>query len=119
MVQTNISYEIRKIVTKCFPKTNKISKILNKNTIKTSWCTTASLGAKIKQHNEKIIKNTKKKDEQKKKMCSCPSTEVCPVEGKCLTRSVIYNAEVITTNRKKLTKVEKRKLDALENLEKK
>ena len=55
---------------------------------------------------------------KKKKTCSCSSTEVCPVEGKCKTRSVIYNAEVKTTNRKKITKVEKRKLDALENLEK-
>ena len=64
------------------------------------------------------MRDIKKKEEKKKnKMHSCENAEICPVEGKCLTKSAVYNAEVKIVGRKKLTRYEKRNLDALENLE--
>ena len=33
------------------------------------------------------------------KMCSCDSIEIGPLQGKCLTKSVVYNTEVIITGR--------------------
>ena len=62
LVQTNLGYEVRKIIKKCFPKENKISKILNKNTIKVSYSTTANLEAKIKKHNSQINRKAEKEN---------------------------------------------------------
>ena len=65
LLATNLSYEVRRIVKECFPKSNKLSKIINKNTVKTAYCTTANLEAKIKQHNTKILRETNAKKEDK------------------------------------------------------
>ena len=93
--------------------------MVNKNTIKTSWCTTANLGAKIKQHNEKIMRSEKKKENEKNtKTCNCGRNDMCPLMGKCLTRSVVYNVKVEITGRKKQYIIEKNNLEAIEKLEK-
>ena len=115
LLVTNLSYEVRKIVIRCFPKDNRLSKVINKNTIKTSFCTTANLAAKIKQHNDKIIRKQKQMLDKNKKTCSCGKNDICPLEGKCLTSSVVYNAEVRVLGRQKLNA---QKLKMLENIEK-
>ena len=106
LLATNLSYEVRRIVKECFPKNNKLSKIINKNTVKTAYCTTENLEAKIKQHNTKILRenNSKKED----KTCNCSNTAECPVGGKCLTTSVVYTAEVNVTGREKLNKAKEK-----------
>ena len=47
-------------------------------------------------------------------MCSCPKNTICPLDGKCLTKSVIYNAEIVVTGRKNLNRYETKKLRILE-----
>ena len=55
------------------------------------------MSAKIKQHNSKVAKNTNKKPI---KPCPCPKyNKICPVDGKCNTESIVYNAEVMVTGR--------------------
>ena len=101
LLKTNLSYEVRKIITECFPKENKLSKIINKNTVKIDYCTKANLVAKINQHNTKILKNQEK--DKKAKTCNCNKNinAICPVGEKCLTKCVIYTAEVTITRKEK------------------
>ena len=47
-------------------------------------------------------------------MCSCGNNDVYPLEGKCLTKSVVYNAEVVIKGRKKMNIYERKKLKTLE-----
>ena len=35
-------------------------------------------------------------------MCSCKDKTCCPLDGKCLTKNVIYEAQVVTGNRTKI-----------------
>ena len=42
-VKTNIGKVFLKIVSECFPKTHKLHKILNRNSVKVSYCTMANV----------------------------------------------------------------------------
>jgi hypothetical protein len=45
----------------------------------------------IKQHNTKILKQT---DESSERLCNCRNKAECPLEGKCLTKCIVYKASV-------------------------
>ena len=89
LLATNIPREVKKIIQECFPKGSKIAKTINKNTIQTSYCTTANLGAIIKQHNNKLLQEPAKQEEK----CTCTKVK-CPLGGMCGKSSVIYQATV-------------------------
>jgi hypothetical protein len=50
-----------------------------------------SVGSAIKSHNSKVlnVSNT-----QQEKTCSCRKNTECPLDGKCLTKSIVYEATV-------------------------
>ena len=104
LLKTNITKELNKIVRDCFPKTNPISKVVNKNNIQVSYSTTANFEAKIKQHNNKLLNNKPKNANE----CNC-TTNQCPLNGKCGQKNVIYQATVKPGPQKKLTKTEEKK----------
>ena len=54
-----------------------------------------NMGKIIDAHNKSILKE---KTDSTKTSCNCRKTNDCPLEGKCLTKSVVYKATV-TTNR--------------------
>ena len=62
------------------------------------------LGARIYQIGFKILKkhtdtlNSERLNKDDEKLCNCRQRENCPTEGKCLTKSVVYKAEVTTTD---------------------
>ena len=37
-------------------------------------------------------------------MCSCPSTKTCPLDKKCLSKNIIYEASVTQNNQQKVNK---------------
>ena len=45
-LKTNISYEVRKLIIKCFPKNHKLYKVVNKNTVFVAFSTTANIEQK-------------------------------------------------------------------------
>ena len=92
-VETNVGRKFLQIMDKNFPPENPLSKIFNRNSVKMSYRCTANLSRKIAAHNAKILKSVSNEDEDRRK-CSCRKKDMCPVNGKCLEESVVYQAVV-------------------------
>ena len=92
-VKTNIGKVFLKLVSKHFPRQHKYHTLFNKNNIKVSYSCMENMGAIISKHNKKILSNNDNND----KLCNCRSQRNCPLDNKCLTTSLIYNAQVTST----------------------
>jgi len=102
-VKTKIGQEFFRILNLNFPDPVKdpntgikpartgLNVILNRNTIKLSSSTMNNVASIYNMHNKSI---NKKPADTTEKTCSCPRTKVCPVDGKCLTKNVVYEAQV-------------------------
>lgn len=95
-VKTNIGRTFLKLVSKHFPRHHKYYTLFNKNNIKVSYSCMNNMKTIIDKHNKKVINTAISTDNENK--CNCRSKDNCPLNNKCLTTSVIYNAEVTTHN---------------------
>jgi hypothetical protein len=96
-VKTKVSKKFLELIDKHFPKTNELSRIINRNTVKVSYSCTSNMNNIIQAHNNKLI-NHQKKEEPK---CNCRRKEDCPLPGKCTIANIIYEAKISTTNEDK------------------
>ena len=92
-VKTNIGKVFLKLVRKHFPRSHKLSKIFNLNTIKISYSSMPNVKNLIKQHNSKILNKDRDKIQRP---CNCRMKDNCPLNGKCLHQCMVYKAEVST-----------------------
>ena len=76
----NIGKEFLKLINKHFPPQHKFHKILNKNSIKTSYSCMPNMKAIITGHNKKLLE---KKSSQQSKPCNCKNKDICPLKGSC------------------------------------
>ena len=88
-MKTNIGKTFLKLIDKHFPRSSKLHKIFNRNTIKVSYCCTENMSMIIKKHNKKIINN---KATPTTPPCNCRKKTECPLNGNCQQPSVIYQA---------------------------
>ena len=94
-VKTNIGKVFLKLVRKHFPRSHKLSKIFNLNTIKISYSSMPNVKNLIKQHNSKILN----KDQDKvQRPCNCRIKESCPLNGKYVYQCMVYKADGSTNN---------------------
>ena len=117
-VETKVGTLFLKLLDKHFPKHHRLHKFINRHNTKMSYCTTKNIKAHIAAHNKKVL-NPKV---VATKSCNCRSYESrlkarnskldlpanhpppnwfpqsCPVDGECLTESVIYSAAVNSNN---------------------
>ena len=98
-VQTGVAEKFLKLLDHHFPVGSKLHKFFNRNTVKVSYSTTKNMKAHIDQHNKTII--NPKLDEGKG--CNCRKPENCPLNGECLQKSVIYQADVQVVGGKKMS----------------
>ena len=51
----------------------------------------------ISKHNKRVLNNMKgtKAKSKVQRNCNCQSHEECPLQGSCLTKSIVYKAEVM------------------------
>ena len=87
-----------KLISKHFPKQHKYYKIFNKNTIKLSYSCMPNMSSIITKHNKKFLN---KKVETEERKCNCRDKTNCPMEGKCLTKCIVYKASVSSLNEAK------------------
>ena len=80
-VKTNVGREFLNIIRKCFPKSNKLHKIFNKNTIKLSYSCMPNVRTIIEGNNKRKLAKGSKDSVQKE--CNCPRNTTCPLQGKC------------------------------------
>ena len=60
-VKTHVARKFISIIEKHFNKKCKLSKIINKNSVKISYCCMTKIENAIKNHNAKIIENSQKR----------------------------------------------------------
>ena len=94
-VRTNVGAKFLKLIDKHFPKSNPLSKILNRNKVKMAYRCTPNMSKIISSHNSKILKSEERLEERK---CNCSKDKVCPLGGQCLESNVIYQATVTPTS---------------------
>ena len=92
-VATNIGQQFLQLIDRCFPTGHVLRKIFNRNTLKLSYSCMPSIGRIIKSHNKKILSGPQN-DSNQTRNCSCRNREECPLQGQCLTRSIVYQATV-------------------------
>ena len=59
-----------------------------------------NMGRIIKAHNKSVLKQHSRKEEKPSKNCNCRKKSDCPLKGNCMIKSVIYQADLTTTNGK-------------------
>ena len=91
-VKTNVGGTFLRLINKHFHRGTKLNKIFNKNSLKVSYSCMPNMSSVIKSHNARVIKG--KVDKSPKKMCNCRVKNNCPLNGKCLNKSVVYKATV-------------------------
>ena len=94
-VKTNIGKIFLKLVRKHFNKRHRYRKLFNTNSIKLSYSCTPNIKNLIKQHNISIMKGN---NETEKRECNCRNKSNCPLDGKCLSECIVYEATVTTIN---------------------
>jgi hypothetical protein len=95
-VATNIGRKFLHLIDREFPKNHVLHKIFNRNTMKVSYSCTRSIGTIIDSHNKKLIASSADQANTNQRPCNCRRNE-CPMNGKCLEKSIIYQATVTTT----------------------
>ena len=94
-VKTNIGKEFLRIITKCFPPSNKLYKIFNRSTVKLSYSCMPNMKAMIDGNNKKLLEIEKSDS----RTCNCPKNATCPLDGECLASDIVYQATVTCDNK--------------------
>lgn len=99
-VQTNIGRDFLSLLDKHFPPSNKLYSIFNRHTVRVSYSCLPNMKSFISQHNNKILNQYTKQqtNTQNANECNCRRPDACPVEKKCLSESVVYQADVTTVD---------------------
>ena len=95
-VKTNIGAKFLRLIDKHFPPSNPLSKLINRNNVKISYMCTPNLARMISAHNSKILNQNQPKPATRK--CSCPKNTVCPLDGECLEKNIVYQATVSSSD---------------------
>ena len=93
-VSTNIGKKFLALVDKCFPQGNNLRKIFNRNTIKISYSCVTNTKRLIDNHNKTQLSTQNGCKNENTKLCNCRVKDTCPLDGKCLQKSVVYQATV-------------------------
>ena len=91
-VRTKVVKKFLNIVSKNFPKTHRLHKIFNRNTLKVSYSCMPNVSSIISSHNKKVLNG--KTVDQSEKTCNCQKKNLCPLNGNCLDSQLIYQCNV-------------------------
>ena len=88
----------RVLLSKHFPASHRLSKIINKNTIKLSYSSMPNMANIIKSINNAVLDP---KPDKKAKLCNCRNASQCPLYGECLEESLVYEATLSTVSERR------------------
>ena len=97
-VETNVGKSFLRLVDTHFPTSRKLHKIFNRKTLKVSYSCMENVTQIIKKHNRKIIQPNLTTTTS---ACNCREKPNCPLNGACLTKGIVYMAEVTTQDQKR------------------
>ena len=88
----NVAKTFLRLTNKHFPRSNKLNKIFNRNTVKVSYSCTENMANIIKGHNNKLT-NTKVRQQL---ACNCRVKSDCPLNSDCHKESIVYKCTACT-----------------------
>ena len=80
---------------RCFLKGHPLNKAFNRQTVKASSSTTPIMAKIITGKNAKILDDNKEQEDP----CNFQKSKTCPLEKKCQSKDIIYQAKVSQPNR--------------------
>ena len=92
-----MGHKFLKIIDECFPLDHPLHKILNRNTLKLSYSCMPNFHNIISAHNKSLltkVQQTTTTDDVENRECNCRQEDSCPLSGKCLAESIVYQATV-------------------------
>lgn len=92
-VATNVAQRFLKLIDMHFPQDHKYHRLFNRNTIKVSYSCMNNMTSIISSHNKKVLKSQSNISDGAK-MCNCRKPNECPLNGACLSKSIVYKATV-------------------------
>ena len=95
-VRTNVAHKFLALIDKHFPKSYVLHKIFNRNSVKVSYSCMLNAKSNISNHNRRVLNN--KMTSINEKTCNCRAESKCSLDGKCLTTSIVYKAEITPTD---------------------
>lgn len=97
-VKTNVGELFLKLVDRYLKSDPKLGKVFNRSTLKVSYSTTRNMRQHLDKHNMAILNS---KTERPEGGCNCRKPNECPLSNKCLTKEVVYKAEVVEASGEK------------------
>ena len=91
-VSTKIGKSFLSLLDLHFSRNHIYSSIFNRNKIKVSYSCMQNIKSVINNHNMKVLNNTAEIEEG----CNCRNRNNCPLNGKCLTPNIIYDAQIMS-----------------------
>ena len=96
-VKTNLGRKCIDIINRCFPNEHPVHKIFNKHKLKLSYSCMPNIKSIISSQNKAVLSNFYQSQTQTNdKECKCRKKDQCPLDGKCPTQNVVYQATVTT-----------------------
>ena len=97
----NVAKTFLTLIDKHSSNNKRLSKIFNRNTIKVSYSCLLNVNQTISINNHRLLQlHRMKESTQDSKLCKCrqkKKNNSCPLDGKCLTKCVVYKATVTET----------------------
>ena len=103
--KTNIRKTFLQLLSNHFSKDHQMHEIFNRNIVKFSYSCMNNISSTLSTHNKSIL-NPK----QISFGWNCRSKDNCPLDGECLTRNIIYRADVTTDNDQNYITVHRKQL---------
>ena len=93
-VSTTIGRHFLKLLHKRFLPNQRLRKICNKSTTKISYSCMPNMEAIISRHNKRLTNHNVIEQQPTARTCNCQQKNDCPLNGRCLERSLVYSASV-------------------------
>ena len=90
-MKTDLGRKFLYLLKKHFPKSNPLSKIINRHTVKLSYSCTPNMRSVILKHNKKVT--SQPSNPTTATNCNCRK-QPCPLNGDCLAECVVYEAKL-------------------------
>ena len=95
---TNVAKIFLRLINRHFPKSHRLHKIFNRNTVKVSYSCMQNMSKVYRGHNSKITSILC----NQLTLCNCRVKEECPMESKCQTMDVAYACRVTSPEPQKI-----------------
>ena len=97
-IRTNIVHNFLQLIDKHFQPANRLDTLFNKQMVRVSYSCTENMKSIVSKHNKTILRkhdnpsSTSNMNNDLTQPCNCCQATECTVNGKCLEKSVVYQA---------------------------